>query len=250
MLVAFLSLGSTTSSERRLFFQLCQELTTAVNWTNLHELIRAWVREMTGGAACTMKQWATRFGALRVLVYDYSLGRPILVDSNSSNRTVAFVLACSLLHDTPAYALPPSLPEHWMDVEYVIPPSALCKALCPPVALHFTSVSMPEEPTESNVAAHVLHLQEDALCAPIQHLTWRTVRTFPGSDFGSILHPKGWSSLLRARRKLPTECMEHSGEAACTPFALGFVVWTLVLLALAAVPIHDLSVQGATVAAV
>ena len=215
LLVAFLSMGVTTSGERRRFFQLCQDLPEAVNWNSLHELLRDWVREITGGAACTMKQWRARFGPLRVLVYDYARARPVLVDAKSC-RTVAFVLASCLLHDTPAYALPPNLPEHWMDVEYVIPPCTLCKAIKPAVALHFTSVSTLEEKSEGNAAAQVLHLQEKALRSPLQHLTWQTVRVAPESNFGSLLHPKGWSSLLRARRTLPPDFIESSGDVAAT----------------------------------
>lgn len=247
LLVAFLSLGVTTSGERRRFSQLCKDLPAAVNWNSLHELLRAWVREITGGAACTMKQWRARFGPLQVLVYDYARAKPVLVDANSSCRTVAFVLASCLLHDTPAYVLPANLPEHWMDVEYVIPPCTLCKAIQPPVALHFTSVSMLEEKSEGNVAAQVLHLQEKALRSPLQHLTWQTVCLAPESNFGSLLHPKGWSSLLRARRTLPPDFIESSGDVECVKFALGFIVWVVVLLTLAAAPINPFSVQGTTV---
>ena len=160
------------------------------------------------------------------------------------------VLASCMLHDTPAYALPPNLPENWMDVEYVIPACALCNAIRPPVALHFTSVSLPAEKGASNVVAQILQLQETALRTPLQHLTWQTVRPAPKSSLGSLLHPKGWSSLLRARRIIPPDFLESSREEECIQFTLGFIVWVVVLLALADVPVHAFSIHGTTNGAV
>ena len=80
LLVTFLSMGITTLCVRRRFIQLCQDISGAMNWQNLHQMLRDWVREITGGAACTMKQWRNLFGPLHLLVYDYSRARPILVD--------------------------------------------------------------------------------------------------------------------------------------------------------------------------
>lgn len=244
LLATFLSMGGSELCVRRRFIQLCQDISGAMNWHSLHQMLRDWVRDITGGAACTMKQWRNLFAPLHLLVYDYSRARPLLVDP-LSNRPVAFVLACCLLHDTPSYALPPHLPETWVDVENVIPPCALCTVISPPVALHFTSTTILKDMVGCNVATKVLHLQERALSRPLQHLTWQAIRLAPDSNFGSLLHPKGWSNLLRSRQ-CQTSHQTCSDENECVQFALGFVAWVVALLAFTTIPMKSSSIRSMT----
>lgn len=248
LLSAFLSLDTTASCERRRFLNMTTLLTETKTWEDVHTTLRTWVGQISGGAACTMKQWSSRFKPLNLVVYDYARARPIIVDSYDSSVTVAFALASSILHDTPAHPLPRDRLKHWIDAECVVPPSLLCYALIPKVAFHFTGVSVING--ESNAAAEILDLQEKSLSRPLAHLTWNAkCMTSESDDLGSILHPRGWSGVLRARWSKP-QSSHDCNDSKCIEFALGFIAWICVILANACIPIDQVtsscSAGGAT----
>jgi len=224
LLAAFLSLGASEPAERRQFLELCTRLPSLRSQEERQGALRDWVQDITGGAACTMKQWSARFRGFHPIVYDWARSRPVMVPSGSSAHGVAFVLSRCILHETPSESLPVR-PEAWMDVEEILPPSLLCRTLRPFPVLHFTAgreVGLPGPQTLT--AADVLNVQERMLETPPAQLTWRTSLPAAKSDLASWLHAGGWSSFLKGPRTVSLH-LSQGEDASLVVFALAFIVW-------------------------
>ena len=223
LLAAFLSLRQEHRDEKRNFLNLCGRVAGMSTWAEVYGALRGWVRDVTGGAACTMRQWCAQC-AFSPVLYDFERARPVVI--GPGRHAVAYVLACCVLRDAPARGLP-ALPEPWIDVETVLHPSLLSRALVPPVALHFTSCfdrSLRPEPGD------VMGLQEQALHAPPCSLTWNV--PLPHSDASllpSALIPSRWPGLLSLRWARAAATASAEDRAV---FALGFLAWALLGLIL------------------
>ena len=233
VLAAFLSLGAVESEERRLFTELCTILSVTQRWADLHGLLRTWVREMTGGAACTMRQWSARFSDFHAIVYDYAQSRTRVISCSTSRHTVAFVLAsCLLQGSTLAHSFPAGRAETWVNVEEILPASFLARCITPPPALHFTSMHSVESrgPTTT---AELLNVQHSMLSAAMVHLTWTTVLPCAKRSLWSVVSP-WWASFLTPGH--PRLSRSESEEVVGARFALAFCAWVFVLLDLRTTP--------------
>ena len=220
LLAAFLSLQREESKEQRAFVKMCGRLAKMYLWSEIFGTLRNWVRDVTGGAACTMKQWRAKFTGFSPVLYDFERDRPVVV--GSGKHAVAYILACCILRDAPAQSLPADLLEPWIDVETVLHPSLLCRALAPPVALHFTSCV---EQSLAPKPGDVMGLQERTLHAPPCSLTWNV----PLSDIGDTasLLPGSWPGLLGLRWSQNAMAKPSTENRAL--FALRFLVWVLLV---------------------
>ena len=232
LLAAFLSLSPTSVNEERAFIALVDTLRLSRIWTETIDATRAWVRSLSGGASCTMRQWAARFAGFSALVYDYSSARPVLVTSES-RVSVAALLAHAVLRDTPTQNLPLAVRQTWIDVEAVAPSSFLVRAIAPPPGLHFSSRPCAEEQQAAGSclipgAPYVDLAYERMLRLPPVHLTWTVIVPHASSLAAAVFNPSRWSEFLRSKKWAhPSNAVD--GECALVPFALALVTWVLVL---------------------
>jgi hypothetical protein len=223
LLAAFLSLRREERGEKRDFLNLCGRVAKMYTWSEVYGALRGWVRDVTGGAACTMRQWCAK-RAFSPVLYDFERRRPVVV--GPGKHSVAYVLACCVLRDAPARSLP-ALPEPWIDVETVLHPSLLSRAIVPPVALHFTScLDRGLRPGPGDV----MGLQEQALHAPPCSLTWNVPLPHGGASLlPSALLPSRWPGLLSLRWSQAAATASAEDRVV---FALGFLAWALLGLVL------------------
>ena len=236
LLAAFLSLGSVDASEKRDFLTLCQKLhRPTVSWPCCLEAVRAWVRAVTGGAACSLRQWRARCGrGFSVLVYDAQSSMPVILGADE-RLGVADVLASACVRGSPSFDVPerPGLP--WADIETVLPSTLICSALRPLPFLHLTSNAgrrRQESGTTPQLEA-VCDCYETMFSVPPCVLTWRAHTAQEPASALALFDPSRWSQGLSCRRAPPA--MQSS-----TPFALGLLVWTIVscFLALGLCPVE------------
>jgi hypothetical protein len=233
LLSAFLSLAPASPEEERTFVALVDALLWSRSWNETLATLRAWVRSLSGGAGCTMRQWAARFNDFQVAVYDYSRSRPILVGADS-RAPVASLLAHAILRESPSQTLPFHLPDAWIDVEAIIPAGLLARALVPPPGLHFTSRPAPEEPalTPARIpgAPYVDQAYERLLDLPPVHLAW-AVTVPEAASAAAFFNPSRWSSFVRS--KWSRRAGQEDAQPDLTGFALALLVWTVLLRSLA-----------------
>ena len=225
MLTAFMTLGHVDTCESQRFVALCESLASARDWRQVLSALRAWVREVTGGAACSMRQWAARFSSFHVVVFDCETFRPRVVTDGADS--VAFVLASALLHED---ITQPPRENRWMDVEEVVPASALCLCVRPAPFFHFTTEA-PSPPLS------ILNAQTIMLQAPSVHFTWQAAWPEPQRGLLSLFTSHGWQSFMIPR----VSCRRETNvQQVLCMFALGFLPWLVVpfVLAIAGRPEH------------
>jgi len=233
LIAAFMSLGSVSPGEKRDFLALCETLgRPSLSWQHCLFAVRGWVRAVTGGAACNLRQWRDRCGrGFSVLVYDYSSASPVMLGQDAQVEIahdrigVADVLASACIRSTPSFDVPmrPGLP--WTDVEAVIPAAMLCFALNPRPLLHFTSSET--EGTGLTPCSPQLRSLCDCYEAMFKVepslLTWRVHTPQVPDSALAIFHPSRWSQGLISRHGAAA----HAGTNSHTIFALGLLVWVL-----------------------
>lgn len=231
LLSAFLSLAPTSLNEERAFSTLVDVLLVSRTWNETLSTLRAWVRTLSGGAACTMRQWAARFHNFSVIVYDYSRSRPILVSAIDSRVSVAALLAQAILRESPFQNISSCMPNAWIDVEAIMPASLLVRALVPPPGLHFSSRAAPEEPTPAPAripgAPYVDQVYEHLLDLPPVHLRWTVTVPEVASAAAAVFNPSRWSSFVRSKWSRRSD--EANAQPDLIGFALAFIVWTVLM---------------------
>jgi hypothetical protein len=216
LLAAFLTQGRCAGQRRR-FEALAARLQRS--WPEALDAARAWVRDATGGAACSMRQWTSRHAPFRALLYDYQRMRPVVV-GESSALPVAFVLASAVLREDPSRAFPAT---PWVDVEDVLSDTLLARCLRPPVALHFAG---PQEPPDTQSLTSLIG-RASSVSAPPAHLTWSTSLASPRRDTSNALASllcTRWSGFLTPQRE------RASAPQLASQLALALCAWTLALL--------------------
>ncbi|CAK0849474.1 unnamed protein product [Prorocentrum cordatum] len=177
LVAACLSLESSAASVERRFRDVCKSLEApSEQWEARVAMAETWVRELMGGAACTMRQWSERYRAFHVLLFDCASLVPKLICSDDSRARVAGVLALATARESPSCGLPRQ--GTWFaDVEPFLPAGLLAPHLQPPVLVHFAAGDVRDhegENTNEPRGAAVLHAcYERMLRVPLRVLTWR-----------------------------------------------------------------------------
>ena len=209
LLAAFAALPQDSSTQRR-FLRLCDELTRG----DVLPPLRSWVRDVSGGAACSLRQWRQRYGPFAAIVFDLTSLRPRLFDC-SQRMAVAELLAGALQHETPERKLRGS----FINIEEMLPASLIARCLRPAPLLHFQVAAAP---TEGRSLADLLNVQTSLLEKNTVHLCWTARLPVQPSSACTWLSP-GWSSFCR-----PRQAPVLPDAKAALPFALALLAWLFV----------------------
>ena len=196
LLASFFALGLDDDISKQEFFYFYhsfQNLT--LTWHKKYNMLKDWIKSLTGGGLCTIRQWrarATRDFAM--IVYDYKLHHPILINS-SSNWCIADVLIGANFRETPSFHVPKIIPNPWVDVENIIPSSILCSSLKPIPIIHFKTASSCEmkRPENTKSDAQILvDVYDVMLSKPATSLTMTFHQSsFPESGL-AVFDPYRW----------------------------------------------------------
>ena len=231
LFAAYFALGLSDDISKYEFVAVCNSFQKfTLTWDEKYNILRDWIKSLTGGAMCTVRQWRARsIRNFAIMVYDQEKHSPLLI-SHLDNFHLADVLLSACFRESPSFTYADTFKYPWIDIENIINSTVICSSLKPSPLLNFTCKSSFElkRPWNTCLDSQIVLDLYDAMLVQLPTTLTMTFQQASLPESGlAVFDPYRWCrGLMHNQTKPHVDCSLKHDYVQC--FSASFLTWYLV----------------------